>query len=72
MISTLKEISLKHGVYALTNDLEGVLQNPATEKESKPLKALEWINKITCEGSIPQEFQKLNKYLQERVKEFSK
>lgn len=63
IIKTLSNLSLRHNVFTLTTDLEGTLRNPVTRNESKPLKAIEWTNKITDAKSIPNELRKFDRYL---------
>lgn len=63
----LIKLANSRNMFVFTSDLEGVLQNPTTKKESKPLKALERINELIDNDKFPVEFMSLMKFIGEII-----
>lgn len=62
-LSILTKLAKSHKMIVLTKDLEGILQNPVTAKDRKPLQALDRITELIIKNKIPDEFKSVMKFI---------
>ncbi|MCW4005915.1 MAG: AAA family ATPase [Candidatus Bathyarchaeota archaeon] len=63
-----KELANKNGIFVFPKDLEGVMQYHATNRKSKPLKALEKAIEFIKSDEIPTEFIEMCSFIKENMK----
>jgi|GEM_PF-3955521 len=68
-LESLKRIALRHRVYVLASTIEGTTRTPLAKRESKPLKALEWVADLKDTSTIPPDLHNWNSYLKDVVKQ---
>ena len=66
-LSLLVDMAKPRNILVLTKDLEGLLQNPVTPKDRKPLKALEAVNELISTNTIPMEFKSVIHFIKEFI-----
>lgn len=66
-LNMLMKIIKSRKMFVFAKDLEGVLQNPTTTKDRKPLKALDRISELISRGKIPLELILAMKFIKQSM-----
>ena len=67
LFPSLRDLSLKQGVFVFSTDLEGQMLTPKTEKRNKPLKDLDRVLELITQDKVPIEFHDMTRFLASRI-----
>lgn len=67
-ITRLRNLAKSYNIFVFRKDIEGAMQSPVTKNDSKPLRALDRVNQLINENTIPPEFNELEVLLKQTIK----